>query len=46
MVCRQVAHYIAQPAKDSLVLQNHNDPVRYRNIWVRPVRSYDQPLAQ
>ena len=35
MVYRQVAHYVAQPAQDSLMLQNHNDPVRYRNIWVR-----------
>ncbi|MEP6715288.1 MAG: DUF1080 domain-containing protein [Terriglobia bacterium] len=35
MVYRQVAHYVPQPAEDSLVLQNHNDPVRYRNIWVR-----------
>jgi hypothetical protein len=35
MVYRQVAHYAAQPAEDSLMLQNHNSAVRYRNIWVR-----------
>jgi hypothetical protein len=35
MVYRQVAHYTPQPAEDSLVLQNHNNKVRFRNIWVR-----------
>jgi hypothetical protein len=43
MVYRQVAHYIPQPAEDSLVLQNHGNPVRYRNIWVRRLSTYDQP---
>lgn len=42
MVYRQVAHYSPQPAEDSLVLQNHNSQVRYRNIWIRPLK----PLAQ
>lgn len=43
MVYRQVAHYVPQPAEDSLVLQNHGNKVRYRNIWVRRIGSYDQP---
>ncbi len=43
MVYRQVAHYVPQPAEDSLVLQNHNDRVRYRNIWIRRVGGYDRP---
>jgi hypothetical protein len=38
-----VAHYVRQPAEDSLVLQNHNDRVRYRNIWARRLNGYDQP---
>ncbi len=43
MIYRQVAHYIPQPAEDSLMLQNHNQPVRYRNIWIRRLKGYDQP---
>lgn len=29
--------YEAHPDKLPLVLQNHNNPVRYRNIWYRPL---------
>lgn len=43
MVYRQVAHYVPQPAEDSLMLQNHNQPVRFRNIWIRRLKGYDQP---
>jgi len=35
MIYRAVAHYSAQPAEAPLVLQNHNSPVRFRNIWLR-----------
>lgn len=41
MIYRQVAHYAPQPAEGSLVLQNHNSPVQYRNIWVRRIPVYD-----
>lgn len=34
-VHREVAKYVPQPAEDSLVLQNHGNAVRYRNIWIR-----------
>ncbi len=37
MVYRQVAHYSPQPAEDSLMLQDHHNPVRYRNIWIRRI---------
>ncbi len=42
MVYRQVAHYTPPPAEDSLMLQDHHNPVRYRNIWIRRLRGYDQ----
>jgi len=40
---RQLAHYAPQPEEDSLVLQDHQQPVRYRNIWVRRLAPYDLP---
>jgi hypothetical protein len=43
MVYRQVAKYTPHPAEDSLALQDHNNPVRYRNVWVRRLPAYDQP---
>ena len=42
MVYRQVAHYEPMPAEDSLLLQNHHDAVRYRNIWIRRLGHYDE----
>jgi hypothetical protein len=39
---RALAHYVPQPAEDSLVLQNHNGGDRYRNIWIRRIGAYDQ----
>jgi hypothetical protein len=27
--------YHAHPSKQSLVLQDHHNPVRYRNVWIR-----------
>jgi Domain of Unknown Function (DUF1080) len=36
-VNRQLAKYVPQPAEDSLKLQNHGNPVRYRNIWIRRI---------
>jgi hypothetical protein len=42
-VHRQLANYGAQAAEESIVLQDHQSPVRYRNIWVRRLRPYDVP---
>lgn len=30
------------PPTGPLVLQDHRDPVRYRNIWIRPIGTYDE----
>ena len=40
-VHRQLAKYVPQPAEDSLVLQDHEQPVRCRNIWIRRLEGYD-----
>jgi len=42
-VYRAAAKYIAQPDEDAIVLQNHNSPVRFRNIWARKPGAYDTP---
>lgn len=46
MYYRHVASYSAQPAEDSLVLQNHNTAVRFRNIWVRKLGTYEKRSDQ
>jgi hypothetical protein len=41
-VHRALAKYVPQPPQDSLMLQDHGNPVRYRNIWIRRLNGYDQ----
>ena len=43
-VWRDVAKYPAPHAAElPLMLQDHENPVRYRNIWMRRLGSYDRP---
>jgi 3-keto-disaccharide hydrolase len=41
-VHRALAGYVPQPPEDALMLQNHGDAVRYRNIWIRRIGGYDR----
>jgi hypothetical protein len=40
-VHRALARYTPHPADGPLVLQDHQQPVRYRNIWSRRLAGYD-----
>jgi len=40
-IWRQVAKYSPHPAEEPLSLQDHSQPVRYRNIWIRRLKGYD-----
>jgi len=38
---RAVARYDVHGPEEPLTLQDHDHPVRYRNIWIRRIKGYD-----
>jgi hypothetical protein len=38
-----IHQYTPHDAELPLTLQDHNHPVRYRNVWIRRLAGYDQP---
>ena len=42
---RSIGEYRQHPPKGYIELYEHGNPVRFRNIWIRPLGEYDQPAS-
>jgi Domain of Unknown Function (DUF1080) len=39
---RKIDPYAPDSASGPIALQDHGNPIHYRNVWIRPLRNYDQ----